>query len=164
MPINRLPSRSAMSLNGLSTLAPGESITPLRSKGAPALKCASCAAPLAPHEARCSYCMSWNPDYCAWGRVDAIEVTNLDDPVPRYLVGGALTTAEVREQVNGRDGVVGARWVAGIEAPIKPAAVLEAPGTISESERRAIEVLWRDRHSPRGLVDRIAAMVFGRKA
>lgn len=121
-----------MSLNGLFSLAPGESFTPLRSKEADALKCASCAAPLGPHEARCSYCLSWNPAYGRLGGIDAIEVTTMEDAVPRYLVG-------LESPVTG--GYVGSS---------NPTAVLEAPGTISESERRAIEVLWRDTHAQWG--------------
>jgi hypothetical protein len=127
-----------VSFDRLHLLAPGESLTSLPAKEAPALKCASCAAPLGLHEARCSYCLSWNPAHSTLGRADPIEVTNLDDPVPRY-------------------------WVDGYVIPSNPTPVLQAPEPISESDRRAIDVFWRDQHSLWSLVDRIAAMVFGRK-
>ncbi len=107
-----------MSLNGLFSLAPGEFFTPLRSKEAAALKCASCAAPLGPHEARCSYCLSWNPAYGHLGGIDAIEVTTLEDPVPRYWVGAEspVTGGYVaREEIKGHDGIVDARWPSGTE-------------------------------------------------
>jgi hypothetical protein len=120
--------RAAMSFNGVHRLRPGESFTPLRSKEAAALKCASCAAPVGPHEARCSYCLSWNPAYLRLSGIDALEVTTMADPVPRYWVG-------LESPVTG--GYVGSS---------KPNAVLQAHGTISESERRAAEDIWRKQH------------------
>jgi hypothetical protein len=142
MPVPRLVpiSRSSpMSFNGLHLLAPGDSFTPLRAKEAPALKCASCGATLGLHEARCSYCLSWSPAYSDLGGPDVIEVTNLDDPVPRY-------------------------WVGGYVASSKRTPLLEAPPTFSDAELRAIEVFWRSLHELLSFVDRLCARLFGSRS